>query len=394
MLDFSGLAQQIEKMAIESRRDIECYSSKISNAKMSFDDFDKDPSLCIDRINSDNRHFFVAFPQGRISDVFPLPKSYIPYTAVAVDGSQIDVDTHEIALCYVLNAGRIAIHYGTGEIPHMDNVSRLFYRNEDLYKHGENGLVLIQGDRIAELRLMMEASELKKMIIEHRKKDVPLVALVDGRLVSWDRTGAARKDPSAFTSPHFEDTFKAAQLNKIPVAGYVSGSRTSLVINTLRAKDCLKPLMNCTNCELKDNKDAPCRQLEGIRDTSLFANVLKLGERSCHFYGGINSLPSDTAPLFRIGFFYVNVGSEVARVEAPNYVLDNVDLLNLLHWVVYDQSQKGMGYPIALQEAHHFAVVKGEDKETFYHLLRQQLARNGIPIKVTNKKLGKTSRIF
>jgi hypothetical protein len=394
MLDLSGLAPQIEKMAEESRLDLAKYSYKINNARTVFDDYDKNPSLWLDKINSDNRHFFVAFPQGRISDVFPLPKYSLPYTAVAVDGSQIDVDTHEVALCYVLNAGRIAIHYGTGERPYMDSVSKLFYRDEDLYKFGENGLVLIQGDRIAELRLMMEASELKKMISRHRKEDVPLVALVDGRLVSWDRTGAARKDPSAFSAPHFEETFKIGQLHKIPIAGYVSGSRTSLVVNTLRAKDCLKSIMNCVNCEHKNERDANCHQIEGVRDTAVFNAILKLGERSCYFYGGINSLPSNNTPLYRIGFFYVNVGSEIARVEAPDYVLEDKDLLNLLHWVVFDQAQKGMGYPISLQEAHHFAVIKGEEKEKFYHILKQQLARHGIPLKITHKKLGKISRIF
>ena len=394
MLDLSGLAPQIEKMAAESRLDITKYTFKISNAGLAFDDYDKNPNLWLDKINSDNHHFFVAFPQGRISDVFSLPKSFVPYTIVAVDGSQIDIDTHEIALCYVLNSGRIAIHYGTGDLPHMDSASKLFYRDEDLYKHGENGLVLVQGDRIAELRLIMEATELKKMITEHRKEDIPIVALVDGRLISWDRTGAARKEPSAFSAPHFEEAFKIGQLHRIPVAGYVSGSRTSLVVNTLRAKDCVKSVMNCLKCEHNDKKDANCKMLEGVRDTALFNKVLKLGERSCHFYGGINSLPSNTAPLYRIGFFYVNVGSEIARVEAPDYVLENMDLLNLLHWVTFDQAQKGMGYPIALQEAHHFAVIKSEDKERFYHLLRQQMARHGIPLKVTHKKLGKNSRIF
>ena len=394
MLDLSGLAPQIEKMAAESRLDIDKYSYKISNAKSAFADFDKNPSLWLDKINSDNHHFFVAFPQGRISDVFPLPKAFIPYTVVAVDGSQIDIDTHEVALCYVLNSGRIAIHYGTGELPRMDSASRLFYRDEELYKHGENGLVLVQGDRIAELRLIMEASELKKMIVEHRKEGVPLVALVDGRLISWDRTGTTRKDSSAFNAPHFEEAFKISQLHRIPVAGYVSGSRTSLVVNTLRARDCIKTVMNCVNCEFKDAKDANCRMIEGISDTALFRDILQVGDRSCHFYGGINSLSADTAPLYRIGFFYVNVGSEIARVEAPDYVLENMELLNFLHWVTFDQAQKGMGYPIALQEAHHFAVIKSEDKERFYHLLRQQLARQGIPLKVTHKKIGKNLRIF
>lgn len=41
-------------------------------------------------------------------------------------------------------------------------------------------------------------------------------------------------------------------------------------------------------------------------------------------------MPRREWPLYRIGFFYVNVGSEIARVEAPDYVLEDERLLNLL----------------------------------------------------------------
>lgn len=394
MLNLSGLASQIEKMAADSRLERDNFLSKLNKARITYYEFDNNPSLWLDKVDSDNRHFFVAFPQGRITKTFPLPHDFLPYTAVAVDGSQIDVDTHEVALCYVLNTGRIAIHYGLSEKPQMDSISKLYYKDEDLYKSGENGSALIQGDRIAELRLTMEAAELNSMMIKHMRVNVPLVALVDGRLISWNRTESARRDLLAFSAPHFEEAFKTGKLNGIPVAGYVSGSRTSLVINMLRAKGCIKSVMNCVNCECKDKRDVECNYLEGVRDTTLFSDVLKIGERSCHFYGGINKFTSDTSPMFRIGFFYVNVGSEIARVEAPEYVLESMELINLLHWAVFDQAQKGLGYPVALQEAHHFAVIKGEDKERFYHLLKQQLARHSIPLRISNKKVGKASRIF
>jgi len=61
---------------------------------------------------------------------------------------------------------------------------------------------------------------------------------------------------------------------------------------------------------------------------------------------------------------------------------------------VYDQAQKGMGYPVALQEAHHFAVIKGEEREAFYRLVEGQFVRRGLPSRVTNKELRKRTRIF
>ena len=87
----------------------------------------------MEKINSDTRHFFAAFPQGRINDAFPLPVSSASHTVMAVDGSQIDIDTHEIVLCYVINFGWVVLHYGTGDPPLMVSLPFLFYRDEDLY---------------------------------------------------------------------------------------------------------------------------------------------------------------------------------------------------------------------------------------------------------------------
>jgi len=311
-----------------------------------------------------------------------------------VDGSQIDVDTHEIVLCYVINIGRVVLHYGTGDPPLMDSLPYLYYRNEDLYMRGEADVYLLDGEDLADKRTVMEAEHLKELIVSQRKKDMPAVALVDGTLVSRDKTLSIKKNIGGFTAPRFESVFKAGQSLCVPVAGYISGSRTSLVINLLRAGDCSRTVMNCVGCRERDNPAAPCHRLEGLRDTTLFSRVLNPGERSICFYGGVNTLPCDERLPYRIGFFYVNVGSEIVRVEAPDYVLENENLLNLLHWAVYDQAQKGMGYPIALQEAHHFAVIKSEERQIFFRLVEGHFVKQGLPSRITNKELRKRTRIF
>lgn len=394
MLDLSKISLQLMEMVRTRQKEMQRLKEKERCLLQAVSDFVEKPGAYMEKIDSDSHHFFVAFPKGRLNEAFPLPQPVAAHTVMAVDGSQIDVDTHEIVLCYVINIGRIVLHYGTGDPPLMDSLPYLYYSDEDLYKQGESETFLIRGEDVAEKRAEMEAQHLKELILNYRKRGIPTVALVDGTLVSWDKAASAKKDIGGFTAPYFKDTFKVGQSLGVPVAGYISGSRTSLVVNTLRAGDCTQPVMNCVACQYKSDASAPCHRLEGLRDTALFARILNPGERSTCFYGGINTLPRHEWPLYRIGFFYINVGSEIARVEVPDYVLEDEGMLNLLHWVVYHQAQKGMGYPIALQEAHHFAVVKSEEREAFYRLVEGQFVRRGLPSRVTNKELRKRTRIF
>ena len=394
MLDLGKLSRQIMEMVRRRQEDIEDYRDKGREALEALRGYDEDPSAWMARIDSDEHHFFVAFPQGKMQMAYPLPEEVGAHTVMAVDGSQIEVDTHEITLCYIINIGRVVLHYGTGDKPLLDSVPTLFYKEEDLYREKNGESLLVQGDALTEVRSYMEGKALEELLDTKRIPSIPAVVLADGSLVSWDKSASAKKDIGGFTSPHFEGVFRKAEGLGIPVAGYISGSRSSLVIHTLRAKDCTQQVMNCSICPYRLDRQAPCRRLDGIRDTLLFENILKPGERSTVFYGGINSLERKDWPKYRIGFFFVHVGQEIARVEAPDYVLERKELLDLLHRVVYDQAQKGMGYPIALKEAHHFAVDKGAERDLFFDLVEKQFGRAGVPSAVTPKKLRKQTRIF
>ena len=59
-----------------------------------------------------------------------------------------------------------------------------------------------------------------------------------------------------------------------------------------------------------------------------------------------------------IYFCYINIGSEIARIEFPEWVAENSRLLNQALEIVFSQVNKGFGYPIALSEAHNQAVMK------------------------------------
>jgi hypothetical protein len=93
--------------------------------------------------------------------------------------------------------------------------------------------------------------------------------------------------------------------------------------------------------------------------------------------------------VHRIVFFYLHVGTEIVRVEVPQWVAASPTLLDLVHAVAYDQAQKGMGYPIALAEAHQHAVVRGAERDLFYEMVTTVLLRRGMRATISPKNLGK-----
>ena len=77
-------------------------------------------------------------------------------------------------------------------------------------------------------------------------------------------------------------------------------------------------------------------------------------------------------------FCYVHVGAEVARVEFPQWVVEDSQLLNSSLSLMLAQVQKGFGYPVALAEAHNQAVVRGGERTRFFTLLEQEMIRAGL----------------
>jgi hypothetical protein len=73
-------------------------------------------------------------------------------------------------------------------------------------------------------------------------------------------------------------------------------------------------------------------------------------------------------------------------------VAENADLLNLTHSLVYDQCQRGQGYPVALSEAHEQAVVTGADRENFRELVEAMLVEEHLPTPSSGKSQSKRTR--
>ena len=77
-------------------------------------------------------------------------------------------------------------------------------------------------------------------------------------------------------------------------------------------------------------------------------------------------------------FCYVNVGREVARIDMPEWVAEDEEILELALGMMLAQVQKGYGYPVVLAEAHNQAVVRGGDRASFFALLEQEMIKAGL----------------
>ena len=68
-------------------------------------------------------------------------------------------------------------------------------------------------------------------------------------------------------------------------------------------------------------------------------------------------------------FYYLNGGAEIARVEVPDWLAEDPELLALGHAMLVKQCQLGLGYPVAISEAHEQAVITSHDREEFRRLI-------------------------
>ncbi len=317
--------------------------------------------------------------------IHPLPgREPDVYTALATDGSQIPLDRHAVAPCFLLNVGEIVLHYGTGERPELTSRATLHYRDEELFTSEGGGDPIPLSDKIiANRRLLAESAALAALIEAHQDRHA--VALVDDPLIVWTPQGESEAEQRRIIEG-FCQMLQAGQAAGTPVAGYVSRPGRRDVVGALRLTLC-EP--GCAH----DPKSL-CAKLSHLTDAQLYKSLLpRPGARSPVFGSRARSLDLYPAEQ-RIAFFYLNAGSEIARVEIPLWVAEDCDLTDRVHALCYDQARKGQGYPIALAEAHERAVVRGPEREAFFRLVENAFVREDLPATQTRKAVSKRTRVL
>ncbi|MDV2989575.1 MAG: DNA double-strand break repair nuclease NurA [Dehalogenimonas sp.] len=396
-LDITKVAGQIGAMAAglkqgaaEKRAHLDAAAKTISTA---------DGAVLSEKVRLSKTSFLLAAPTGNLNERYPAPPPPADYSVVAADGSHIDLDRHQAAACRLINIGTVRLDYGAIPDAALDSRPRLLADDADLYIQDPDGpratpltgaLLGIKRD-VEEFQALAELSA--ALPPEH-----PALALSDGSLIRWSLTTAnyeayvLRELLENGYVKCLDEFQRRCNERELAVASYISRPGGEEVVNTLRLAVCPYEPANCDrHCGQLKNGARPCDTLSGVSDAELFERFLETGQRSAVFestskvigqyYGG-----------HRIGFFYLKLEDEVARVELPLWLAELPGRLDLLHTLVLEQARKGQGYPVALAEAHEQAVVTGADRAVFYEVIDVYLREEGLNETVSAKSFSKQAR--
>lgn len=392
MLDLNKLSIQLSNASFEISQEANTFSQRLTDALQTWELASENEHELADKLLEVIDH--LPWPMGRplepMSKNYPLPKTPDIHTVIATDGSQIAPSRHEISLCYLINIGKIVYYYGTGERPIQESEPFLYYREKDLYTQIKRSKFSISEDLISIERSLLEMRELAQLAQSTAEQERPTLAMIDGSLIS------IHYDVQNMTSPQkkeildrFISSLNQLKEAQIPVCGYISQSRRNEVINFLRLQRCPFEQALCDEHCAEGNEK--CSGLDPLPDRHLWQTLLENGERSPIFASTVKYL--EKFEEHETCFFYLNTGSEIARIEIPRWTADKPDYVQLVHALCYDQAQKGMGYPISIQEAHNRAVVRGPDRAQFYGMLSRKMIENKLPVALSKKELRKRQGI-
>jgi hypothetical protein len=366
-----GISQHLTLEAAASRQRVELAQELFANACTQQAKLVEKQHKWRDRIL-----FSIATPVEPLDTAIDIPIPPPVHTIIATDGSQIAPNQHEIAYCYLLNIGRVVLHYGQNRQPLLDSLPEVFYRPEDLYISRQWGIRTEEW--MGYCRTASEATVLAELALlgARDRESVPLLAMVDGSLIYWflEQLPLEARDRIL---PPILDAWDQLKDAGIPIMGYLSASRSGEAINFLRLQACPHENPDCvTYCPNLIVEKAPCQMLDPLRDIALWTFSLKPGQRSTLWRSSHRIL--DLYGCHTVYFCYVHVGTEIARIEVPAWVAENTTLLDQSLSLMLAQVQKGYGYPVALAEAHNQAVVRGGDRARFFTLLEQQMIKAGL----------------
>ena len=380
MLDLAKLAGQLPGISDHVQKEAIASQQRIVKAEELQKKAVKKQKKLIETLEEwrDRIIFAIATPIEPLNKCFDIPAPPVSHSVFATDGSQISPSHHEIVYCYLINVGRVMLHYGQSLHPLLDSLPEVFYEAKDLYISKQWGIRL--DEWMGYRRAVSEAQMLADMACQWvlppgAHQNIPNLAMVDGSLIYWFIDGLPN-DAKDQILPPILDAWEQLKKTKIPLMGYVSASRSIEGINFLRLQSCPYDQPNCV-ATCGDLEKYPCQVIDPLRDSTFWAQRLKPGQRSPLYRSNLKILDLYDDDQ-RIYFCYVHVGSEIARVELPAWVVKDKKLLNQSLSIMLGQVYKGSGYPVGLAESHNQAVVRGGDRARFFALLEHQLIKSGV----------------
>ena len=406
MLDLYAVKTQIDSMVADERRVQEDFRAKLELALAEYRRWLPEWERLARKIDVSRTSWLLPGLGEGLGGGIDAPDRPSTISIAATDGSQIFPDRHEISACFLINIGYILLHYGTGEKPLMSSKPRLYYREEEIYEEWGGARVFVNRELVGFKRGLMEFTELADLALAAHAEGHRTLALSDGTLILWNLEGK----PQDFRAAHLEVTLAAMEelrAARVPVAGYISQPGSQELINALKLGLCPLEAADCDRCpyreenqlhfsreeiddlngDLWQGRGLPCSPIEGLSDAVLVRRVLRPGQRT-PLYRSASKVLAEYGPHY-IYYFYLHVGTEIGRVEVPEWVATDRALLDLVHACLYDQAEKGQGYPVALAEAHERAVVRSADREAFYRFLRDTFVKNDLQTRLSTKSFKK-----
>jgi len=395
-LDLTKVAAQLAGMVAQLKTNREEKQLRLEQAMDTLHQQSSNLDNLKAKIAASNTTWLVADLVDNPTRRYPAPPLPEEFTVLATDGSHIDIDRHRSTRCYLINVGTVVLKYGLQPGATLDNNPYLGVTDEDLFiTEPGNPIrqIAVDGALLGITRSLSEYQQLVSLATA-----MPLggssLALIDGTLILWGLEGY----PDFVTELLLDNGVlqcldalrKLNQDRQLALASYISFPRSNDLVNALRLAICPHEIVDsdrlCKECTTRE-----CEAVTGVQDRDLFTDLLQPGERSARFISQ-SKIVTRRYHEHRIHFFYLNVDDEIARVEIPQWVANDKDLLNLTHGLVLDQCRRGQGYPVALSEAHERAVITGADRESFWHLVEASLAEEHLPMRGSAKSLSKRTR--
>ncbi len=291
--------------------------------------------------------------EGTLNQAISVEHPLEQYQIASVDGSQIYPDRHHSISCFLINIGSVLLRYGAAAKPvYFDSAPVILTEHDQQELPFSTEVVnCMRHDRefLGGLALARTAKN------EHA--DLPLVLVFDGSLIFWHLEAKDMRLKDMFLSKYIS-VLHQLYMERIVTASYMSMPKGRELVNLIRVEICDGDSSLMEEATVADRMvDAQVVQwfLEPYQRTIVFKNHSTISQ----------DYPDHVHPHF----FYLHVGEEIGRVEIPAWIAQEKALVDFVAQVLLDQSIKGRGYPVALAEAHEQAVVKGPDRDFFYHLL-------------------------
>lgn len=377
MLNRDKLARDIEQLAPQL---FAASGEENRLLKAEWEKIAQDPTFA-ERAHEASSSFLVPQWKGSLLDQFPVASFTARYSVVAVDGSQIYPDRHiSGAGCFLLNVGGAVFTYGDRSQVEFFSEPRVLLM--DAVKI--NGDAPLAPDMIdllreaCELKMMIsKAHDLRAILRERQASNERLadeaiaaellpICLLDGTIIFWNLESKPPEVKSYFLEKYLH-YLSASYKEQLLIAGFISFPKSRELVSLIKLGLCRFKVANCIPCH-SSFSTFPCQQVDEYIDSQVVKTFLKPYHRTTIFYNQ-SSITQDYPGPLKPCFFYLDIGKEIVRIEIPRWIADNDSYVDAICRVALDQSLKGFGYPVCLAESHEQAVVKGADRDFFYHLI-------------------------